>query len=139
MIRCRAAFYGLSFACPQAPVYIAFVTKGRFAVTAVVVLITAAAGWHAAGFTVAALFLFGAYVLSVRVHPRTRHTGWRSCNGTGEHRGTVFGWGHRRCPGCDGGRMIRWGAGHFGTGVMRGEYTARREARQSARDNRTWR
>ena len=114
-------------------------SKGRFAFVTAAVLLVAWAGWHALGFLLAAVVLGGAYLLSVRVHPRTRHTGFRSCGGTGEHRGAVFGWSHRRCPGCDGGRLVRWGAGQFGSRHARGEYARRREARQTARDGHTWR
>lgn len=114
-------------------------SKRSFAVAVVVTLLVAWSGWHAGGVTVAGLVLFGAYWLSVRIHPRTRHTGWRSCDGTGEHKGTIFGWGHRKCPGCDGGRIVRWGAGHFGSEHARNEYTTRRVARQIARSRGTWR
>ena len=112
--------------------------KGTFAVVIAVVLAVALFGNHAVG--IVGLGILGAgYWLSVIVHPRTRHTGFRSCNGTGEHRGFIFGWAHRKCPRCDGGRMIRAGAGQFGTAPVRGEYVRRRAARRTARSGRTWR
>ena len=112
--------------------------KGTFAVTIAVVLAVAVFGNHVLGI-LALLILGGAYWVSLIVHPRTRHTGFRGCGGTGEHRGAIFGWVHRKCPGCDGGRMIRLGAGQFGSAPVRGEYARRREARRSARSGGTWR
>lgn len=111
-------------------------TKGTFFVVTVATLLVAYAGWHATGAILAALVLFGAYFLSVRIHPRTRHG---RCGGTGEHHGVLLAWGHRKCPGCDGGRMVRWGAGQFGSEAARNEYTIRRQARQTARERHTWR
>jgi hypothetical protein len=114
-------------------------SKGQFAAVAVIALAVAWGAWHVLGLILAALILFGAYWVSLIIHPRTRHTGWRSCNGTGEHRGAIFGWTHRRCARCDGGRMVRWGAGQFGSERARSEYATRREARRTARNNRAWR
>lgn len=113
--------------------------KGTFTVAAGIVLLAAWGGWHLLGVILAALALFFAYWVSLIVHPRTRHTGIGGCGGTGEHRGGIFGWGHRRCPGCDGGRMIRLGAGTFGTEPVRDEYRRRRQARRAARDRHAWR
>lgn len=113
--------------------------KGTFAVVTAFVLLAAWGAGHALGVVLAALGLFAAYWVSLRVHPRTRHTGFGSCGGTGEHRGGIFGWSHRRCGGCDGGRMIRRGAGTFGTGPVREEYGRRRQARRAARDRHAWR
>jgi hypothetical protein len=112
--------------------------KGTFVLIIVVVLAVAVFGNHVLGI-LALLILGGAYWVSLIVHPRTRHTGFRSCGGTGEHRGAIFGWVHRKCPGCDGGRMIRAGAGTLGTGPVRDEYTRRRQARRAARDRHAWR
>jgi hypothetical protein len=119
--------------------YFQCVRKRHFAVVAAFVLLF---GWGAGrvlGLVLAALGLFAAFWLSVILHPRTRHTGFGSCGGTGEHRGVIFGWGHRRCGGCDGGRMIRQGAGMLGTGPVREEYARRRQARRAARDRHAWR
>jgi hypothetical protein len=97
--------------------------KGTFAIIVAVVLAVALFGNHAAG--IIGLGILGAgYWLSLKVHPRTRHG---RCGGTGEHRGAI------------GGRMIRAGAGTFGTGPVRDEYTRRRQARRAARDRGAWR
>jgi hypothetical protein len=88
---------------------------------------------------VVTLILIVIYLASLRVHPRIRHSGWRSCNGTGEHRGAVFTWTFRRCPGCSGGRLIRWGAARWGSGPIRTEAARQRESRAAARDNHSWR
>jgi len=81
------------------------------------------AAFHVAGLAVAGLGCGVAYVGSLRLHPRMRHG---RCKGTGEVRGAVFTWTHRKCPGtvCQGGRQIRWGAGHFGAGHIQGFSTA---------------
>ena len=123
---------------PSFQVYFQCMRKGTFAAVIVVALAVAVFGNHVLGI-LALLILGGAYWVSLIVHPRTRHTGFRSCGGTGEHRGTIFSWGHRRCPRCDGGRMIRMGAGTLGTGPVRDESVRRRQARQAARDRRAWR
>lgn len=91
------------------------------------------------GLVLAALGLFVAYLVSLRVHPRVRHTGFRSCNGTGEHRGSVFTWTHRKCPNCNGGRLIRWGAGIWGADHIRREHERTKAARKTARQNSIWR
>ena len=91
---------------------------------------------HITGLLLAALGLFVSYFLSLRFHPRTRH--WR-CNGTGEARGSVFTWTHRKCPGCQGGRIVRLGAGHMGASHIQGEYQRGKQARQQARDGHVWR
>jgi hypothetical protein len=124
---------------PASAIYGDGVRKGQFAIVTVIVLVVATAGWHALGFILAAVFIFVAYWISLILHPRTRHTGFRSCNGTGEHRGAIFGWSHRRCPRCDGGRLIRAGAGQLGTEPVRREAASRRQARQAARDRHAWR
>ena len=78
-------------------------------------------------------------LVTVRVHPRVRHVGWGTCNGTGEHRGAIFGWRHRRCARCNGGRLIGWGAGNFGSEHIQSEYVRSRQARAAARDGNRWR
>ncbi len=85
---------------------------------------------------IAIVFVAVIYLLSLRVHPRIRHG---RCGGTGEHRGAVFTWTHRRCGRCNGGRLIRWGAGRWGSEPIRNEYRRTAEARATARRNGTWR
>ena len=79
-----------------------------------------------------------AYGISLWIHPRMRHG---RCKGTGEVRGSVFTWTHRKCPGtvCQGGRQIRWGAGHFGASHIQGEYTRAKAAKTAAKDGNRWR
>jgi hypothetical protein len=90
------------------------------------------------GLIVAALGLGIAYISSLRLHPRMRHG---RCNGTGEVRGSVFTWAHRRCPGrvCQGGRQIRWGAGLWGADHIRGERARVVQAKTAAREGNRWR
>ena len=118
---------------PSFQVYFQCVRKWHFFVIVFFAGVVAVRVNHVLGI-LTLLILGGANWVSLIVHPRTRHTGFRSCNGTGEHRGAIFGWGHRRCPRCDGGRMIRQGAGTLGTGPVRDEYARRRQARRTARD-----
>jgi len=95
--------------------------------------------FHVVGLILAVLGLFLAYVVSIRRHPRVRHTGWRSCNGSGEVRGAIFPWTFHKCPNCNGGRLVRWGAGHFGTGPIQTEYRRNLEARRKAKQGSRWR
>jgi hypothetical protein len=84
----------------------------------------------------AAVVIGLAYLVAVRVHPRTRH---RRCRGTGEHRGLLFTWGHRRCPRCRSGRIIRRGAAWFGTAAIQAEHRREVAEHRRARANHTWR
>ena len=113
--------------------------KSTFPWVLIGILALGAFGAGIVGFIVAAIVLFIVYLFSLRLHPRIRHTGSRGCAGTGEHRGSVFTWTHRKCPGCNGGRLIRWGAGIWGAEHIRHEHARTRAARATARSNRTWR
>jgi hypothetical protein len=64
-----------------------------------------------AGGMIVSVIVAAIYLSSLRVHPRMRH---RRCRGTGEHRGSVFTWTHRRCPGCAGGPYHPVGGGAVG-------------------------
>ena len=114
-------------------------TKGQAAITAVIVLLVATAAGHLLGFLLGLLIVGVPYAISIRLHPRTRHLGWRSCKGSGEHRGAILKWGHRRCPKCDGGRLVRAGNTVFGSPRMRREYWGRKEARKTAKKEHRWR
>lgn len=103
------------------------------------ILIVAYGGWHLTGLIVTSLGLGVAYLATIRIHPRVRHTGFRSCGGSGEHRGAIFSWRFRKCPRCNGGRLISWGAGHLGAGHIQTEYAKGREARKTAKKNHAWR
>ena len=113
-------------------------SRGTATVIVIVVSMIAVFGNHLLG-ALGLLILAGAYLLSLRINPRTRHTGWRSCNGTGEYKGAVFGWAHRNCPRCDRGRLVRWGARYAGSERIRREHVVRRQTRRVARQERTWR
>ena len=114
-------------------------TKGQFTLVTGLILLVAWARWHAAGLILGGLGVFAAYYISLRVHPRTRHTGWRGCGGTGEHKGVVFGWGHRKCPGCQSGRLVRRGAGQWGAPRVQQEYRKGKAARKKAKQENRWR
>ena len=113
--------------------------KTAFPWAIAVILIVAWAGWHLVGLVLAGLGLGVVYLSSIRFHPRIRHTGWRGCGGSGEHRSALFPWTFRKCPGCNGGRLIRLGAGHMGADHIKAEYERTKQARKQARDGHVWR
>lgn len=115
--------------------------KTQFPVVLVLTLVLSFAIFHVTGLILAGLGLGIAYIASLRLHPRMRHTGFRSCNGSGELRGSIFTWVHRKCPGkvCQGGRQIRWGAGHFGASHIQAEYGRAKRANVAAKDGKRWR
>ena len=117
-------------------VYLQGVQKRHFPWVLIGILVVGWAAGSILGLILAALGLSIAYGISLRVHPRMRHG---RCNGTGEHRGAVFTWVHRRCGRCQGGRIIRFGAGHWGAGHIQGEYTRTKAAQAQARDSNRWR
>jgi len=100
------------------------------------VLLVAWAGWHALGLVLAVIGLSVVYVSSLRFHPRMRH---RACGGSGEHHSWLFPWVHRKCGGCQGGRIVRWGARRWGAGHIVDEHSQAKAARDAARENRAWR
>jgi hypothetical protein len=77
------------------------------------------------------------YAVSCRVNPRAFHG---RCNGTGRHNGTWFSWSHRRCGGCQSGRIYRWGAARvFGSDTIKAQAARQDAALKAARRNHTWR
>lgn len=106
--------------------------------TAAVILLLAWANGATSGI-LASLGLGVIYLASLGFSPRTRHTGFRGCGGTGEIHGRLFRHAHRRCPGCQGGRIIRYGAGHFGTQHIQAEYAKGKTARKKAKAENRWR
>jgi hypothetical protein len=104
--------------------------KRSFFVTLVVAELIGYGSRGLAGAVVVGVIAFAGYAVSVRLHPRVRH---RGCNGTGEIKGRIFGWTFRRCPNCDGGRMLRAGNAVAGSSRYAGLYRARRAARARAR------
>lgn len=76
---------------------------------------------------------------SIRLHPRTRHTGPGSCHGSGESRNMFFPWRFRKCRRCSGGRLISPMAGRFGSDPIRTEAAKAKQARTAARENHRWR
>ena len=117
-------------------------TKGTYLIVSVILLIVLTAARGFTGFLIAAGVTSVPYYVSLRLHPRTRHIGlfglW-GCKGTGEHRGWLLTWGHRRCPRCDSGRLIRTGAGYFGSQQIQAQYRQRKAARKRARKENRWR
>lgn len=113
--------------------------KAHFPWILAIILIGGFIFGHILGLVLAALGLFIAYLVSLRLHPRIRHTGWRGCNGSGEVRGSVFTWAFRKCARCNGGRLIRSGAGYMGAGHIKAEHARTKRARQQARDGHVWR
>ena len=77
--------------------------------------------------------------VTVRVHPRVRHTGFGSCHGTGESRNMFFPWRFRKCGRCNSGRLISPLAGHFGASHIQSEYENAKEAREVAKRQHRWR
>ena len=120
-------------------VYLQGMTSGQTLVAAVIIEVIAWAAGHLVGVVLATLGIIIISLVTVRIHPRVRHVGWGTCNGTGEHRGAIFGWRHRRCARCNGGRLIGWGAGNFGSEHIQSEYVRSRQARAAAREGHSWR
>jgi hypothetical protein len=110
--------------------------KSQFPWILAIIEVVASFAGGIVGLVIANVILAVIYLLSLRVHPRIRHG---RCAGTGEHRGAVFTWTHRKCGRCNGGRLIRWGAGRWGSEPIRNEYRKTAEARATARRNGTWR
>jgi hypothetical protein len=75
------------------------------------------------------------YAVSLLIHPRSRCT---HCNGTGELRGSIFNWTFRRCPQCQGGRIIRWGATVIGLSHVKDQARAQRTARENTKTRQRW-
>lgn len=112
------------------------VQKSHFPFILIGILIVGFALGSLLGLILAAVILFVIYIASLRLHPRTRH---RACGGTGEHHSALFPWTHRKCGGCQGGRVIRWGAGRWGADHIQNEHRTTKEAREAAKSNGTWR
>ena len=111
-------------------------SKARFPWVLAGILIFSWAAWHAAGLVLAVTGLLVLYLGSVRLSPRTRHA---RCNGTGQHQGILFTWVHRRCGGCQSGRVVRWGAGLFGSPEVKAEAARNRAALDAAKAGHRWR
>ena len=111
-------------------------SKARFPWVLAGVLIFSWAAGHAAGLAVAVAVLAVLYWSSVRLSPRTRHA---RCGGTGQKQGVLFSWVHRRCGGCQSGRVIRWGAGRFGSPEVKAEAARNRAALDAAKAGHRWR
>ena len=95
-------------------------------------------GWivgRAVGVLVACAILFVPYLISLWLHPRARHS---ACNGTGERRGGIFGWTHRRCPDCQSGRIIRFGAAYMGPSNIRNQAQRNRKAAAITKSRQRW-
>ena len=77
-------------------------SKPSFPWILVGILLGSTLAFHLAGLILAGLGCGVAYLVSLRLHPRMRHG---RCKGSGEVKGAVFTWVHRKCPGkvCQGG------------------------------------
>jgi hypothetical protein len=115
------------------------VSKTQFPWVIIIVEILATAAFAVKGFVVATVIIGVSYFISLRLHPRMRHIGFRGCGGTGEVRGSVFTWTFHKCPHCQGGRHIRWGAGRLGASHIQAEYKRNVAARQATKQNGAWR
>jgi hypothetical protein len=114
------------------------VTKWQLYGAAIVILVIAWAAGVKSG-AVATIGVVVIYLLSLRLHPRVRHTGFRGCGGSGERHGRLFAWTFRKCGRCESGRRIRFGAAHAGAGHIQAEAARTKAARAAAKDNGTWR
>jgi len=123
---------------PAICAYRAMVRKTQFPWLLIGILVISFAAFHILGLILAVLGLGVAYFSSLRLHPRMRHG---RCKGTGEVRGAVFTWTHRKCPGkvCQGGRQIRWGAGLWGAEHVRSERARTVQAKVTAKEGNRWR
>jgi len=119
---------------PHGPI-IRGVSKRAVYVTAAVILLVAWANGAVSGIlATAGVGVIG--LLAAWIHPRVRHG---RCNGSGEHHGLLFRWRFRKCGRCTSGRLISWGAGHFGADHIQSEYARGKESRAKARDEHRWR
>jgi hypothetical protein len=115
--------------------------KRRFPWILAAILVVAFFGGHLTGLILAVIGCGAVYGQSVRRHPRSRHTGFTGCGGTGEVRSRLFPWVFYKCPSprCNGGRIIRFGARRFGPAHVRAEYQRVAAAKRNARENHAWR
>jgi len=90
---------------------------------------------HSATIGVIWLVVTAGYVLSVVIHPRARCL---HCSGTGELRGSLMPWTFRRCPQCQGGRIVRRGAASIGLPHVRAQARAQRETRRNTTTRQRW-
>jgi hypothetical protein len=81
------------------------------------------------------LIVMAGYAVSVLIHPRARCT---HCGGTGELKGSVMTWTFRRCPKCQGGRIIRRGAGVIGLPHVRQQARQQQQARKDTSTRQRW-
>ena len=114
------------------------VKKSSFPWILVGILVVGLAAGGVVGLALAGFGCGVAYAISLRSHPRMRHG---RCKGTGEVRGSVFTWTHRKCPGkvCQGGRQIRWGAGLWGAEHIRSERARVVQGKTAAKEGNRWR
>ena len=78
-------------------------------------------------------------LITIRVHPRVRHTGFGSCHGSGESRNFLFPWHFHRYSRCNGGRLISPMAARFGTEEIRNEAALAKEGRKARKEQHRWR
>jgi hypothetical protein len=114
--------------------------RGRWPGAIIAIELVAFGILHIIGLVLATVGLFVVYLVSCRLNPRVRHmTGFRHCNGRGEVQGWLFPWSFHKCPGCTGGRQIRWGARFFGQPHIQSEHGRNTATRQMAKNRNAWR
>jgi hypothetical protein len=90
---------------------------------------------HSMALFVLWLILAAGYVISLVIHPRARCL---HCDGTGELRGRVYRWTFRRCPRCQGGRIVRHGARWFGLPHVRRQIGQNQQVRDNTTIPQRW-
>ena len=114
--------------------------KGTWVIVTALALIVGWFGWRITGFLAAALIIGITYAIICWFSPRTRHTGFGGCNGTGERRSKLFPWAYHRCQGCNGtGRHVRFGARYLGPDHAKTDYQSAKAVRQQRRRDHTHR
>jgi hypothetical protein len=124
---------------PSAPTVEA-VKKGSWLLLTGVILLLAIAGGGFEGFLLAAALLGIPYLAVCVFSPRTRHTGFGACNGSGEARSRLYPWAYHRCRGCGGtGRQVRIGARMVGPEHVKAEHQRQKAAQKARKRDHSWR
>ena len=111
------------------------VTKRNLFLAALLIEVVSWANGVMAGI-IATLIVGAVYWLSLLLSPRDRHG---RCGGTGQLHGVLFRHAFRKCPRCNSGRIIRFGAARWGLPHVRREAEATARARALARTEGRWR
>jgi hypothetical protein len=116
------------------------VKKTSWLLLAGIVILLATAGGGFEGFLIAAALLGVPYLVVCALAPRTRHTGWGGCGGSGEARSKLYPWAFHRCKRCGGsGRQVRMGARMVGPEHVKAEHRRQQAGRKARNEQGTWR